>query len=68
MDYIVEYNGELTPVEVKWTDRPCVAGARHLLGFRAENQRKARRGVIVCRCSRPLQLHDQVAAIPWFCL
>ena len=28
----------------------------------------AKRGFIVCRCSRPLQLHDQVTAIPWSCL
>ena len=68
VDYIVEHNGKLTPVEVKWTDRPSLADARHLLTFLDEHQRKAKRAFIVCRCSRPLHLHDQVTAIPWFCL
>lgn len=68
VDYIVEHNRELTPVEVKWTDRSSVGDARHLLTFLAENKQRAKQAFIVCRCSRPLQLHDQVTAIPWFCL
>jgi len=65
VDYIIEHEDELTPVEVKWTERPTAIDARHLLNFLGENRRKARRGFIVCRCRRPMQVHDQVTAIPW---
>ncbi len=68
LDYIVEHEGELTPVEVKWTERLRVADVRHVLAFLAENKRRARRGVVICRCSRPFRLHEQVTAIPWYCL
>ena len=68
VDYIVEHDGELTPVEVKWKDKPTVSDARHLLTFLDENRKKAKRGFIVCRCRRPMQLHERVTAIPWQCL
>jgi hypothetical protein len=42
--------------------------ARHLLTFIAEQPRRAREGFVVCRCPRPMRLHDKVTAIPWYCL
>jgi len=30
--------------------------------------KQAKRGYLVCRCEAPLQLHDKVTALPWFCL
>jgi len=68
VDFIVDHGGRLAPVEVKWTERPTLTDARHLLTFLREHPKKARHGYIVCRCDRPLRLHDQVTALPWFCL
>lgn len=68
VEYIVEREGELTPVEVKWTENPTVVDAHHMLTFLDEHRKKARQGFIVCRCSRPMQLHNHVTAIPWHCL
>ncbi|MBI4660360.1 MAG: ATP-binding protein [Verrucomicrobia bacterium] len=68
VDYIVEHGGQLTPVEVKWTERPTASDARHVVAFLDENRKKARRGFIICRCRRPMQIHDRVTAIPWQCL
>jgi predicted AAA+ superfamily ATPase len=68
IDFIVERGGELIPIEVKWTERPVATDARHLLSFLAEHPRRARRAFIVCRCPRPLSVHDRVIAIPWSCL
>ncbi len=68
IDYIVEQGGALTPIEVKWTERPSVSDARHLLTFLKEHPRQARRGYVICRCARPLQLHEQITALPWNCL
>ena len=58
----------MTPVEVKWTEHPTVNDARHLLTFLEERKKEAKQGCVICRCPRPLQLHDQITALPWFCL
>lgn len=68
VDFIIEREGKLTPIEVKWTDRPALSDARHLMTFLGEHPRQARHGYIICRCRAPLCLHDQVTALPWFCL
>jgi predicted AAA+ superfamily ATPase len=68
VDFIIERAGTLTPIEVKWTERPAVQDARRLLTFLAEHPKQAKHGYIVCRCSAPLRLHDQITALPWFCL
>lgn len=68
VDFIVARAGRLAPIEVKWTERPALTDARHLLTFLREHPKQARHGYIICRCDRPLRLHDQVTALPWFCL
>jgi hypothetical protein len=55
-------------VEVKWTEKPTLRDARHLLAFLAEHPRQAKQAFIVCRCRHPLRLHDKIMALPWFCL
>jgi predicted AAA+ superfamily ATPase len=68
VDFIVERDSALTPVEVKWTEHPTVQDARHLLSFLEEHPKLAKQGFIVCRCRRPMRLHDKILALPWFCL
>jgi predicted AAA+ superfamily ATPase len=68
IDYIIEYRGALTPIEVKWTERPTVHNARHLLTFLKEHPKQASHGYLICRSSHPLRIHDQITALPWFCL
>lgn len=68
VDFIVEHGGRLAPIEVKWTENPKLSDARHLLTFINEHPRKAPHGYIICRCDRPLRLHDKITALPWFCL
>jgi predicted AAA+ superfamily ATPase len=67
VDFIIERSGTLTPVEVKWTEHPAAGDARHLLAFLQE-KKTAHHGYVICRCPRPLQLHERVTALPWFCL
>ena len=67
VDFIIEQGGRVTPVEVKWTEHPTAGDARHLLTFLHENK-NADQGYIICRCPRPLQLHEKITALPWFCL
>ena len=68
VDFIIERSGTLTPIEVKWSEKPSVQDARHLLTFIGEHPKLAKQAYIVCRCPRPMQLHEKVTALPWFCL
>jgi predicted AAA+ superfamily ATPase len=68
IDFIVEYGGVLTPIEVKWTEHPDRTDARHLRAFLDENPRRAKHAYVVCRCARPMRLDDRVTAVPWFSL
>jgi uncharacterized protein len=65
VDFVVERAGRFTPVEVKWTDRPAISDCRHLLAFLGEHPKRAPRGLLVCRCRQPVQLHERVLAVPW---
>jgi len=66
VDYIIERNGALTAIEVKWTQNPTISDARHVLTFLNEHPHQPGHGYVVCRCDRPLQLHERVTAVPWF--
>lgn len=68
VDFIIERGGTLTPIEVKWSENPGLRDARHLLRFLDEHPKQAKQAFIVCRCPRPIQLHEKVTALPWFCL
>ncbi|MDQ7823349.1 MAG: DUF4143 domain-containing protein [Candidatus Eremiobacteraeota bacterium] len=68
IDYIIEKEGTLTPVEAKWTEHPSPADGRHLLKFLYENKGRARHGYVICRAPQPMKLNDLVTALPWFCL
>lgn len=68
VDFIVAREGRLTPVEVKWTEKPTLSDARHMLTFMREHPRTAKHAYLICRCRLPMQLHEKVTALPWFCL
>ncbi len=64
IDFLVELEGKLFPIEVKWTDRPSRSDARHVAAFLAENA-SAPEGFVICRCMRPQLLCPGVTALPW---
>lgn len=68
IDFIIAHGGRFIPIEVKWTEHPSLADARHLLTFLDEHPKQAKRGYLVCRCPHPLALNDRVTALPWYCL
>jgi len=68
IDFIVEHAGMVTPIEVKWTEKPTLRDARHLVKFLAEQGSRAPHAYIICRCAYPIQLHPNVTALPWYCL
>jgi uncharacterized protein len=68
VDFIIERYGSIVPIEVKWTENPSFADARHLVSFMKDHQGRARHGYIVCRCPAPLALSDTITALPWWAL
>lgn len=68
IDCIVELDGALTPIEIKWTERPDRHDLRHLIDFMRDHGSACTSGYLVCRCARPMQLDDNVLALPYYCL
>jgi predicted AAA+ superfamily ATPase len=65
VDAVVATPGRDIPVEVKWTENPRPADARHLELFLDTYPARAKRGVLVCRVPRAMKLTSRVTAIPW---
>jgi predicted AAA+ superfamily ATPase len=65
VDYIIDFDDHIIPIEVKWTDDPQRDDARHLITLVSELGTRAPQGYIVCRCERPRQIADKIMAVPW---
>ncbi len=68
VDFVLEKDNQVTPIEVKWTERPDRSDARHVIAFLEEQKLSTKYGYVVCRVPRPELIHERVLAIPWFCL
>ncbi len=66
VDFIVQTNRELIPIEVKWTDHPRQNDTRHLKTFIAEQSNRCTHGYLVSRCPYMLDLGNHITAIPWW--
>ncbi|MCH9644791.1 MAG: AAA family ATPase [Gammaproteobacteria bacterium] len=64
VDYVIEYNRQYLPIEVKWTDKPTMKDASHVVKFLDEYDCMDM-ALIVCRVPRPRQLADNVLALNW---
>lgn len=66
VDFVIESDGRLLPIEVKASARPRLADARHLLSFRAEYGEKARTALLLHTGSTLEWLAPDVLAAPWW--
>jgi len=64
VDYVLELSGQYIPVEVKWSDQPTIKDVRHVQKFLLEYD-NANMGYIVCRTPHPIQLTENIIALPW---
>ena len=64
VDYIIQFDHTLVPVEVKWSDRPTEKDSRHLRIF-LEEYANAQHGYIVCQTPKRYLLAPNITAIPW---
>lgn len=66
VDFVIEAEGKLLPVEVKATARPRLADCAHLRTFRSEYGKKARAGLLLHTGSTLEWLAPDVLAVPWW--
>ena len=66
VDFVIEADGRLLPVEVKASARPRLGDARHLRTFRAEYGERARRGLLLHTGSTLEWIAPDVLAAPWW--
>lgn len=64
IDYVIEYEGEYIPVEVKWTANPTEKDYQHLKIFLKEYG-NAKKGYLVCQTPKWMKLTENIIAIPW---
>ncbi len=63
VDWVIKHEKTYIPIEVKWTEYPTLKDAKHLLTFM--NEYPSKKGYIICRTPRAMQLSDTVLALPW---
>jgi predicted AAA+ superfamily ATPase len=66
IDFVIEVDRKLVPIEVKATDRPRVDDARHLRSFREEYKGRARTGLLLHTGDRLEWLAPGILAAPWW--
>lgn len=66
IDFIIESGERFYPIEVKWTERPTLQDARHLMAFMKMHPERTPHGYVVCRCPYPLSLTERITAIPYW--
>ncbi len=66
VDFVLESEGRLLPIEVKATARPRLSDVAHLRAFRAEYGERARAGLVLHTGSRLEWLTSDVLAVPWW--
>jgi uncharacterized protein len=69
VDLILEYNGILYPLEIKLSTNP---GKQDAMGFRSFRetfpQERIGPGLVVCCTPKAFPIHENVWAVPWWCL
>ena len=66
VDFVVEVDRRLIPIEVKATPRPRLRDAGPLRDFRAEYGKSARAGLLLHTGSALEWLTPDVLAVPWW--
>ena len=66
VDFVLEHEDELLPIEVKATQRPRLRDAGHLRSFRSEYGHKARAGLLLHDGATIEWLAPDVLAVPWW--
>ena len=66
VDFVIEADGSVLPIEIKATRRPRLRDAAHLRSFRAEYGRAARAGLLLHGGDSVEWITPEVLAAPWW--
>lgn len=66
VDFVVETEGKLLPIEIKSSSRPGLNDIIHLRSFRKEYGRKVRAGLLIHAGTNTEWLAPDVLAVPWW--
>lgn len=66
VDFVIDADRHLLPIEVKATSHPRLGDTKHLRAFRGEYGKKARPGLLVHTGSTLEWLAPDVLAVPWW--
>lgn len=64
IDFVLDIAHRYIPIEVKWSDKPNMVDARHLIKF-MEEYSEADKAYIICRTPQRYQISDRIIALPW---
>ncbi len=64
VDFIVEENSKLIPIEAKLTSTPTYRDAAPIMSFQRDFGSRATKGLVVCLCRKRIPLTKSVDAIP----
>jgi predicted AAA+ superfamily ATPase len=64
VDWVLDLDDRLVPIECKWSESPTAKDARHLNTF-LDEYRSAARAYVVCRTPRRYALAPRIDAVPW---
>ncbi len=68
IDCIISLGDKYIPIEIKWTEHPDRHDARHLESFMKRHPKAVDKAFIICRCRLPMEISENIIALPWFCL
>ena len=66
VDFVIEWQGQLLPIEVKAASRARVADTKSLRAFRIEYPDVTRAGLLLHTGDETSWLADGVLAVPWW--
>jgi len=66
IDFVLELDGALLPIEIKASDRPRTNDIKHLLAFREEYGKRSRAGLLLHTGTTVEWLSPGVLAAPWW--
>lgn len=64
IDYVLDVAHQYLPLEVKWTDKPNISDAKHLIKFLMEYP-DTKQAYVVCRTPIRYKIAANITAIPW---
>lgn len=66
VDFVIEHQGRLIPIEIKASAKPRLADCKHLSTFRKEYGEQTRAGLLLHTGSQVEWLTQDVLAVPWW--